>query len=94
MITAAKPCPGCGVLIQKNQGCDKMTCSNCRKQFCWLCLGEYEGPKHDEQVCRMVQSTRKDYLYLQAIVLCIVTFGLIFQVLSAPATASFALRLS
>jgi len=29
-------CPGCGVPIQKSGGCNRMTCSRCKKDFGWL----------------------------------------------------------
>ncbi|KAA0720480.1 E3 ubiquitin-protein ligase RNF14 [Triplophysa tibetana] len=32
-----KPCPCCGVQIQKVMGCNKMTCTSCRMFFCWIC---------------------------------------------------------
>ena len=33
-----KPCPECGVDIQKNGGCNAMTCTRCHHHFCWICL--------------------------------------------------------
>ena len=39
-----KKCPGegCGASIEKNEGCDHMTCKACSWEFCWLCLAPYE----------------------------------------------------
>jgi hypothetical protein len=40
-----KPCPFCNAKIEKNGGCNHMTCSKCRHEFCWLCLQPY-APNH------------------------------------------------
>ncbi|KAF2755675.1 hypothetical protein EJ05DRAFT_540349 [Pseudovirgaria hyperparasitica] len=45
----AKQCPGkgCGYWIEKNHGCDHMTCRKCRWEFCWLCLCDYNAVRRD-----------------------------------------------
>ncbi len=32
-----KPCPMCGVLIEKSDGCMHMACKMCKHNFCWQC---------------------------------------------------------
>ena len=32
-----KPCPSCGVRIEKNGGCQHMNCLACQIHFCWTC---------------------------------------------------------
>lgn len=35
---AIRACPSCGVLIEHNEGCKIMSCRECKKQFCFICL--------------------------------------------------------
>jgi ariadne-1 len=36
-----KECPKCGSTIEKNGGCNHMTCRKCKHEFCWMCMGPW-----------------------------------------------------
>ena len=54
-----KPCPNCNQHIEKNEGCDHMTCKKplgCGSEFCWRCLASYDkimqhGNHHHQPTC-------------------------------------------
>jgi len=36
-----KKCPKCKILIEKNGGCNHMTCPKCDAHICWMCMGVF-----------------------------------------------------
>ncbi len=38
-----KPCPQCKAPIEKDGGCERMPCSNCKYEFCWDCNANWKG---------------------------------------------------
>ena len=56
----AKQYPQCQWYIQKNEGCDHMTCRYCKHQFCWECFVDYrliadKGQSQHETSCSHYQ---------------------------------------
>ena len=41
ILAHTKPCPKCSRPIEKSTGCMHMTCSQCKHEFCWMCLGAW-----------------------------------------------------
>eukprot|EP00659_Diplonema_papillatum_P021479 gene21479-33043_t len=44
IVANTKPCPGCGANIEKNAGCNHISCRSCGFNFCWVC--ELPWSKH------------------------------------------------
>lgn len=69
--TGRKRCPSCRVMIEKNQGCQHMTCKKCTHQFYWCCGGDYTGPrkgcicknKADKQATPYLEGKRFDDIF-------------------------------
>ncbi len=51
-----KKCPNpatkCTVPIEKNEGCQHMTCTQCRHEFCWVCLRPWKNSSGERSSCR------------------------------------------
>jgi len=41
ILANTKSCPKCVSRIEKNHGCNHMTCQRCKHEFCWICIGEW-----------------------------------------------------
>lgn len=46
-----KSCPNCDNAIEKNKGCNHMTCK-CGYEFCWYCLEECKKPCEHFKACK------------------------------------------
>ena len=57
-----KKCPKCKIYTEKNEGCNHMTCTSCKYQWCWLCLGEYKYGHYTQGACNGHQFTKVNYL--------------------------------
>eukprot|EP01106_Pelomyxa_sp_JSP_P001059 TRINITY_DN1157_c0_g1_i6.p1 TRINITY_DN1157_c0_g1~~TRINITY_DN1157_c0_g1_i6.p1 ORF type:complete len:167 (-),score=40.98 TRINITY_DN1157_c0_g1_i6:62-562(-) len=53
----SKLCPKCHAAIEKNGGCNHMTCKSCQHQFCWLCLADYTSNHYSTGPCNGKQFT-------------------------------------
>ena len=57
-----KQCPRCKIYTEKNEGCNHMTCTECKYQWCWLCEGEYNEGHFSRGTCNGLQFAKINYL--------------------------------
>eukprot|EP01100_Stratorugosa_tubuloviscum_P002073 TRINITY_DN1476_c0_g4_i1.p1 TRINITY_DN1476_c0_g4~~TRINITY_DN1476_c0_g4_i1.p1 ORF type:complete len:403 (-),score=140.97 TRINITY_DN1476_c0_g4_i1:102-1310(-) len=46
-----KKCPNCLAAIEKNSGCNHITCLRCNYEFCWLCMERYNTGHYNDGPC-------------------------------------------
>ncbi|BFU21290.1 zinc finger protein, putative [Entamoeba histolytica HM-1:IMSS-B] len=42
LLLTAKACCHCGLLCERTQGCNHMTCPKCHGEWCWMCRGDWK----------------------------------------------------
>lgn len=50
----SKMCPNCSVMINRDEGCNKVDCALCGHQFCWHCLSGFDGGSCSFYRCQLV----------------------------------------
>ena len=53
-----KKCPHCGIITEKSEGCNHITCSKCSYQWCWLCNEKYNTEHFRQGKCKGYQFFR------------------------------------
>ncbi|TKW34632.1 hypothetical protein SEVIR_2G318200v4 [Setaria viridis] len=62
VLANTKHCPECRRAIEKNQGCNHMTCgAPCYHQFCWLCLGSWADHSGNFFHCNRYAAAKSEF---------------------------------
>ncbi|WAR20360.1 MYCB2-like protein [Mya arenaria] len=62
--STTKKCPHCKVNIEKNAGCNQMTCFVCGTSFCWLCETKWKSSCRSHQFDR-TEFAQDRFLYFE-----------------------------
>ena len=73
-----KRCPKCKIFTEKNEGCNHMTCVNCKYQWCWLCEEKYTYEHYSSGKCKGHQFTRADNVKEANRSICCITLNTFF----------------
>ena len=75
-----KKCPRCKFYIEKNEGCNHMTCTSCRYEWCWICQKEYTPNHYEEGNCEGLLYNNNDSVKCKIIfrILKLMLFYVIF----------------
>lgn len=53
-------CPKCHTSIEKNGGCNHMTCRKCKHEFCWICFGDWSSHSNNYSCNRFKDNAKED----------------------------------
>ncbi|CAO3643091.1 unnamed protein product [Cunninghamella blakesleeana] len=59
-LNNTRPCPNCSVLINRDEGCNRVDCLLCGHRFCWLCLSSWSQQLCGFYQCGQKQQQQKD----------------------------------
>ncbi|KZT34184.1 hypothetical protein SISSUDRAFT_992175, partial [Sistotremastrum suecicum HHB10207 ss-3] len=54
-----RPCPKCKQMIEKNGGCNRIMCQNCKHQFCWVCKADWSSHGYNNSTCNAFKESDK-----------------------------------
>ncbi|TDL20140.1 hypothetical protein BD410DRAFT_791225 [Rickenella mellea] len=55
-----RTCPKCNNSIEKSGGCNRMLCRQCKYQFCWMCMKNWDVHGYNNSVCNAFVEPEKD----------------------------------
>ncbi|RHZ79859.1 hypothetical protein Glove_140g136 [Diversispora epigaea] len=59
-LANSKSCPNCSILINRDDGCNKVDCLHCGYRFCWICRNRWSENCGFYQ-CRMLKSKKEKH---------------------------------
>ena len=61
LVSHTKACPKCHTAIEKNGGCNHMTCKkgSCKHEFCWVCLGPWKDHSGSYYSCNKYDASKE-----------------------------------
>ncbi|PVU95267.1 hypothetical protein BB561_001921 [Smittium simulii] len=59
IVSFTKECPKCKATIEKNGGCNHMSCVKCKFEFCWICLGGWNLHQNNYK-CNIYKKSNED----------------------------------
>eukprot|EP01125_Pyxidicula_operculata_P004123 TRINITY_DN1598_c1_g1_i2.p1 TRINITY_DN1598_c1_g1~~TRINITY_DN1598_c1_g1_i2.p1 ORF type:complete len:1007 (-),score=275.85 TRINITY_DN1598_c1_g1_i2:2-3022(-) len=64
LLKYTQDCPKCTSPIQKNGGCNHMSCKKCGYQYCWVCLDNWTG-SHYSCTKTATSSNERDHILMR-----------------------------